>query len=114
MTRLPPAARPLPTASHPRERRSSARVAGLFLVLALTACGSQEAKVATSMNAYDFYEARAEECVVAEGWCSTVAAHLKAWKRHLIEANRAVKMGGKCPLQLKQIKLDEKAVARGY
>jgi len=106
---------------HPDSRRPGTgyrmrrAVTPVLLLVALGGCALKPPeKVATSMNAFDFYEARYEEkCQTASPDCERLRAALSAWRKHLIEANRAVKNGGRCPLQLQQIADDEKGVERG-
>ena len=72
-------------------------------------------KIATSMNDYDWYATRAtEECPHAPEWCVVIRPLLVEWQKHIHEAEKADKWGGKAPLQMKQLKTDEKAVKRVY
>lgn len=93
------------------------RPIALLVVLALAGGCSlletdQAKAILTNANGYAFYETRyAEACVEVVGppTCKAQQTWLKAWKKHLGEANDALKRGGRAPLQLKQIKRDAKA-----
>lgn len=90
----------------------------LFLSVAASGCsllpGPPESRVATSINALAFYEARYQEaCVVVVGpaACDTEDRLLMAWRGRLDDALVALertKKGGKLPLQLRELKRIEK------
>ena len=93
-------------------RRAYARALPVFLLAAAIGCGSSpQVKILTSANAYAYHEARySEECVVNVGTatCDKRHAVLIAWRARLDEAEAALKRGGKLPLQLAELKKQQK------
>ena len=79
-------------------------------------CGSApEVKILTSANAYAYHEARySEACVAVKGpeTCDQRHAVLLAWRARLDEAEAALKRGGKLPLQLAELKKQEKEASK--
>ena len=70
-----------------------------------------EVKILTSANAFAYYEARySESCVAVAGpaTCEQRHAGLVAWRARLDEAETALRRGGKLPLQLAELKTQEK------
>ena len=83
-----------------------------FLLAGACGCGTApEVKILTSANAFAYYEARySEACVAVTGpaTCDQRHAGLVAWRARLDEAEIALKRGGKLPLQLAELKKQEK------
>lgn len=91
-------------------------------------CSSVANQVATHQNSYDFREARYEEHCASKlpitagavdtigsalgDECRATVLELHAYEKHLHEAARAVKLGGKLPLQLAALKTDAKKLAK--
>ena len=88
------------------------RALPVFLLAGAWGCGtSPEVKILTSANAYAYHEARySDACVVVAGpaTCDQRHAVLLAWRARLDEAEAALKRGGKLPLQLAELKTQEK------
>ena len=90
---------------------------GLSLVLLVFAlgCASTVKRVAGAQNVHDFRKARYDEaCHVPQfpDWCKGYDEKLNAFKKHLGEARIALQWGGPLPLQLQQLKADEKGLKR--
>lgn len=89
----------------------------LLLVAALAGCSrSEPVKVASSVNAFHFINARYEEgCVAVVGpvkECRATNDALTKWKKALKESDEAIQRGGKLPLQIKYIKKLEKEATK--
>ena len=75
-------------------------------------------KVATYQNDYKFHNAvdYGESCppapATAPSWCLAYYRNLLNYEKHLHLAAEAVQAGGALPPQLKQLKVDEKAVKK--
>lgn len=93
-------------------RAPLSRALPVFVVAGACGCGtSPEVKILTSANAYAYHEARySDACVVVAGpaTCGQRHAVLLAWRARLDEAEAALKRGGKLPLQLAELKTQEK------
>ena len=92
------------------------RALPVFLIAGGFGCGSDPGvKILTSANAYAYYEARySEACVAVTGpaTCDQRHAGLVAWRARLDEAEIALKRGGKLPLQLAELKTQEKEASK--
>ena len=92
------------------------RALPVFLLAGGFGCGSaSEVKILTSANAYAYHEARySEACVAVKGpeTCDQRHAVLLAWRARLDEAEAALKRGGKLPLQLAELKKQEKEASK--
>ena len=93
------------------------RATVIAVALAIAGCSSSEpVKVASSVNAFHFINARYEEkCVAVVGpvkECRATNAALLQWKKALGESDEAVRRGGKLPLQIKYVKKLEKEAAK--
>lgn len=116
MNAIPPAAPrlgPVLKTRTPKPFPERCRVFFVLTAVALAGCSSSTYKVATAQNVYDFRLARYDEaCHVQDfpAWCSDYQKKLNAFEKHLHEAAVALKWGGGMPLQLDQLKQDEKAV----
>ena len=103
-----------PRQAIPLDRRRASLSAALVVFLLAGACGcgtAPEVKILTSANAFAYYEARySEACVAVTGpaTCDQRHAGLVAWRARLDEAEIALKRGGKLPLQLAELKTQEK------
>lgn len=88
------------------------RALPVFLLAGAWGCAAApEVKILTSANAFAYYEARyAESCVAITGpaTCAQRHAGLVAWRARLDEAETALRRGGKLPLQLAELKTQEK------
>ena len=97
-------------------RASHLRALPVFLLAGAWGCGtSPEVKILTSANAYAYHEARySDACVVVAGpaTCDQRHAVLLAWRARLDEAEAALKRGGKLPLQLAELKKQEKEASK--
>lgn len=104
-----------------RPRFLSAAFAALLCGMAVLTAGCSifpdrsAEKVVTSVNARDFYFDRyVRACVNVKGpaWCGEAQRLLNDWKADHALAAKALKNGGKLPLQLKAIKADEAQVKK--
>ena len=99
-----------------RRRVSLSAALAVFLLAGGFGCGSApEVKILTSANAYAYHEARySEACVAVKGpeTCDQRHAVLLAWRARLDEAEAALKRGGKLPLQLAELKKQEKKTSK--
>jgi len=87
----------------------------LGLLLSVLGCTSAVTRVAGFQNVHDFRFARHFEACHVEKfpeWCVGYDEKLNAFKKHLGEARIALQWGGPLPLQLKQLKADEKGLKR--
>ena len=93
-------------------RASHLRALPVFLLAGTWGCAATpEVKILTSANAFAYYEARySEACVAITGpaTCAQRHAGLVAWRARLDEAETALRRGGKLPLQLAELKTQEK------
>ena len=91
------------------------RLAIFAVAIAIAGCSTREpVKVASSVNAFHFINARYEEkCVAVVGpvkECRATNAALLQWKKALGESDEAIQRGGKLPLQIKYLsKLEKEA-----
>jgi hypothetical protein len=88
------------------------RALPVFLLAGTWGCAAApEVKILTSANAFAYYEARySEACVASVGptTCDKRHAVLIAWRARLDEAEAALKRGGKLPLQLAELRKQQK------
>ena len=76
----------------------------------LVGCGSGTRTTLTSVNAWEYFNARqTEDCRVSTPVCDCRWEELQVWRKRLDEAGKAVKNGGKYPMQLKAIGEAEQA-----
>lgn len=94
------------------------RVSVAIAVIALSGCATSASKVLEHVNNREYYFNRyIEECVQVKGpdTCEAFQKEVNRYKEVVLEAEAANARGGKYPLQLKELKLQQKKVkdARG-